>query len=150
MKLFPKHSFKSLEFDQGGSERWVILRESFQRMDNNLSNGLGFSGAFDLGNFLSDLQRIQNILTIRLNSTIFCGYERDGEQLGSVVRGADEDINNVIETATLVLRMYLALSFYGGHEVYLGSHNVFYSQKVYEMLDVSKANVKFEPVNHDI
>lgn len=143
MKLFPKHSFKSLEFDQEQSERWASLRESFKRMESNINNGLRFSGAFELGDFLCDLQRIQNILTIRLSPSIFCGYERDGEQLGSIIRGADEDVNNVIDTATLVLRMYLALSFYGGHEGSLGSHNVFYNKSVYSMLEASKVNVVF-------
>jgi hypothetical protein len=150
MKLFPRHSFNSLEFDQEQSEWWVRLRDSFQRMDNNISNGEVFSGAFDLGSFLYDLQRVQYILTIRLSPSIFCGYECDGEQLGSVVRGAEENINNVIETATLVLRFYLALSFYGGHEVSLGSHSVFYSPRISEMLEGAEVNVKFEPVKHDI
>jgi len=150
MRLFPKNSFKFLEFNQKRTGVWERLHGRFQKMDDNISVGMKSPGAFDLGDFLSELQRIQNILTMRLTPSIFCGYERDGEQLGSVIRGAEEDINNVSETAALVLRLYLALSSYAGFEVALGSHNVFYSQKIPEMLELSKVNVKFEPVNHSI
>ncbi|NMY95616.1 hypothetical protein [Pseudomonas proteolytica] len=150
MRLFPSNSFKSLDFSQERSAVWERLSERFQTMDNNIGNGMKFSGAFDLGDFLYDLQSVQNILTVRLNPSIFCGYERDGEIIGSIIRGAEEDIYNVIETATLVLRLYLALSMYAGFAVGLGKHNVFYSKKVLEMLEVSKVNVKFEPVKHDM
>lgn len=148
MRLFPKNSFRFLDFEQERNEKWEVLRESFRRMDNNIGNGQKSPDCFNLQDFLYDLQRVQNVLTVRFSPTIFCGYKNDGELLGSAICGAEYDIYKIIETARLVLRLYLALSFYGGYEVPLGSHGFFYSQKFSEMLEASEAKMEiiFEPV----
>ncbi|WP_258452203.1 hypothetical protein [Pseudomonas sp. S11A4] len=71
---------------------------------------MSYPGAFEMADFLKDLQIVLNVLTIRLAPSVYCEYERDEEVFRSMIRGADENIDNVIETATLALRLYLAVS----------------------------------------
>ncbi|MBD8095283.1 hypothetical protein IFT48_35350 [Pseudomonas fluorescens] len=143
IRLFPKSSFRSLEFEQELTGSWLRLSQSFERMEENIKGAMSYLGAFEMADFLKDLQTVLNILTVRLSPSIYCEYERDKEVFRSIIRGSEENIDNVIETATLALRLYLAVSSYAGLDATLARHNIFYSLKVLEMLELTKVNVKF-------
>lgn len=146
IRLFPKNSFRSLEFEQELTGSWLTLSQRFQRMEENIKGAMSYAGAFEMADFLEDLQVVLNVLTIRLAPSVYCEYERDEEVFRSIIRGADENIDNVIETATLALRLYLAVSSYAGFDTTLSRHNILYSLKVFEMLEFAKVNVKFDLV----
>lgn len=146
IRLFPKNSFRSLEFEQELAGSWLTLSQRFQRMEENIKGAMSYPGAFEMADFLTDLQAVLNVLTIRLAPATYCEYERGEEIFRSMIRGADENIDNVIETATLALRLYLAVSSYAGFDTTLSRHNIFYSLKVFEILELTKVNVKFDLV----
>lgn len=143
MRLFPDNGFSSLELTPGSNRHWNALDVRFKRMEELIRDGMLFAGNFDLFEFLKEIQQVVNILLIRLNPSVVCIVERDGERSSSIIRGEIGDVNNVIHMATLALRLFIAVRIYAGIKSELKMHQVFYEDKVFEMLQTYKDAVTF-------